>query len=162
MQKIWKTNSYTTLAVGLLAFSFVPYGLMLLLPWFSLSLEQNALSITALVVAGEVFQWMAILLAGKQLITKYKKRLNPLKWVRRNRKKIHAAPNSVYVFKTSVLSESDISVVKPHLDNLLQGCKWNFDLEDCDNILRIESNANVTPALIKIFNDCNYQCEELS
>ena len=158
MQKNRKTNFHAKLAISLLVFSFVPYGLMLSLPYFSLSLKENAICVTACIVSAEVIQWIAILLVGKQLFAKYRKRLMPLKWIKRKNK---LENNDVYVFKTTVLSETDILIVKPHLDNLLQGHKWNFDLDDCDNILRIESKSDITPALIKILREHNYQCEEL-
>ena len=48
--------------------------------------------------------------------------------------------NKVLLFKTSVCNQTDISKLKVHLANAIKNGKWNFDLEDCDNILRIESN----------------------
>ena len=44
---------------------------------------------------------------------------------------------TVLVFKTSVTTTGQIS---PLLDNLIDKSeKWNFDLEDCDNILWVEA-----------------------
>ena len=45
---------------------------------------------------------------------------------------------TVLVFKTSVTTTGQISRIGPLLDNLInESEKWNFDLEDCDNILRV-------------------------
>jgi len=44
---------------------------------------------------------------------------------------------TVLVFKTSVTTTGQISRISLFLDNLMDKSeKWNFDLEDCDNILR--------------------------
>jgi hypothetical protein len=69
---------------------------------------------------------------------------------------------SVFVFKTSVATGAEVIKLKPMLDNLIrQGERWNFDLEDCDNILRVESvvcNAGQVITLLKV---AGYDCEEL-
>ena len=38
----------------------------------------------------------------------------------------------IFVFKTSVTTTMQILQLKPHIDNMLPGVKWNFDLEDND------------------------------
>lgn len=45
----------------------------------------------------------------------------------------------IWVFKTSITSKVQVKKVAPILNKIVlpQG-KWNFDLEDCDKILRIE------------------------
>lgn len=45
----------------------------------------------------------------------------------------------IYVFKTSVKNKTQIKKLKPYPDSNLQDIKWNFDIEDCDSILRIVS-----------------------
>ncbi|MBG6234726.1 hypothetical protein IWX76_001294 [Pedobacter sp. CAN_A7] len=67
----------------------------------------------------------------------------------------------IYVFKTSVETEQDIWKLKIGLDNLLPQAKWNFDLDDCDRILRIDSQTENTHAVIKLLDDRGYDCEEL-
>ena len=69
--------------------------------------------------------------------------------------------NKVFVFKTSVCSQSDISKLKVHLDNIIKNGKWNFDLEDCDNILRVESSDYITEAIIGLLNKHGFECAEL-
>lgn len=67
----------------------------------------------------------------------------------------------VWIFKTSVESNKDIQNLKPILDQaLLPEALWNFDLEDCDNILRIEAEI-IEPKSIELWlNKTGYSCEE--
>ena len=51
--------------------------------------------------------------------------------------------------------------LKPHIDAVLPNAKWNFDLKDCDKILRIDSEENVVLEIIDLLNFHNYSCEEL-
>lgn len=53
----------------------------------------------------------------------------------------------IYVFKTSVDSQTKFESASALLDQLLPESQWNFDLEDCDNILRVDSELNVTELL---------------
>jgi len=64
----------------------------------------------------------------------------------------------VYVFKTTVDSKSKLESATEILDKILPQAKWNFDLEDCDNILRIESEAEISELLLQ--NDI-FDCIEL-
>ncbi len=68
---------------------------------------------------------------------------------------------NVLVFKTSVKRKSDIQKLKNCLDQLVRG-KWNFDLEDCDNILRIEyAERNLASQVVARLGAQGYLCEEL-
>ncbi len=67
----------------------------------------------------------------------------------------------IFVFKTSVKTKMQAKKLKPHIDNLLSNSKWNFDLEDCDHILRIESEENIVVIITDLLNIHNYSCEEL-
>lgn len=64
----------------------------------------------------------------------------------------------IYVFKTSVDSASKFESASALLHELLPNTLWNFDLEDCDNILRIESELDI-PNLI--LNNAVFDCIEL-
>ncbi len=64
----------------------------------------------------------------------------------------------IYVFKTSVDSQSKFESASILLDQLLPQSQWNFDLEDCDNILRVDSELNVA-ALLQ--NNTIFDCIEL-
>lgn len=67
----------------------------------------------------------------------------------------------IFVFKTSVTTQGQIKKLKPHFDKLMPSAKWNFDLEDCDKILRIESEENIVFAAIDLLKIHNFHCEEL-
>jgi hypothetical protein len=67
----------------------------------------------------------------------------------------------ILVFKTSVSTFSEVETLKPQLDKHFPNAKWNFDLQDCDNILRIENLNEITKEIIKLLNQNNYMCEAL-
>ena len=48
----------------------------------------------------------------------------------------------ICVFKTAVKNKKHIQQLSPFLNDLLRQSKWNFDLSDCDKILRIDSEEN--------------------
>lgn len=56
----------------------------------------------------------------------------------------------------------DIHKLKPILDRLMQtGDKWNFDLEDCDHILRVETRSISASTILAALENAGYWCEEL-
>jgi len=65
---------------------------------------------------------------------------------------------SVLVFKTSVKYKKEI---KPLSKSLNQFGKWNFDLEDCDNILRVEADESIAKSIMNFMHQRGYCCEEL-
>lgn len=67
----------------------------------------------------------------------------------------------IFVFKTSVKTKMQAKKLKPHIDKILPNAKWNFDLEDIDKILRIESRENIVLSIIDLLQIHNYSCEEL-
>jgi len=67
----------------------------------------------------------------------------------------------IYVFKTSVEDEVDVNRLKPSLENFLGQSCWNFDLEDCDKILRVESLKHSASQIIEILRNSGFYCEEL-
>ncbi len=67
----------------------------------------------------------------------------------------------IYVFKTSVFTEKDIELLKPNLDELAH-TRWNFDLEDCDKILRIDAPTGISEVIIQILHDKGFDCKELT
>ena len=67
----------------------------------------------------------------------------------------------VYVFKTSVKYNYQIKEIGFQLNSIIQIDKWNFDLQDCDNILRIEATNLDTQIICKLFTSLNYNCIEL-
>lgn len=56
----------------------------------------------------------------------------------------------IYVFKTSVDTRSKLELSTSLLNELLtDNTIWNFDLEDCDNILRIDSENEITETMLQ-------------
>lgn len=51
--------------------------------------------------------------------------------------------------------------LKPHIDKILPKAKWNFDLDDCDKILRIDSEENIILKITDLLNTHQFNCEEL-
>ncbi|MEM6515964.1 MAG: hypothetical protein AAF688_07255 [Bacteroidota bacterium] len=66
----------------------------------------------------------------------------------------------VYVFKTSV-KKKDLNELEDILNSILPNSRWNFDLEDCDNILRIESETDISQLTCSRLKDKGYFCKEL-
>jgi hypothetical protein len=67
----------------------------------------------------------------------------------------------IYVFKTSVETKDQVETLKPQINQILSTEKWNFDLEDCDRILRIDSEENIVPKTIHLLSIHKFHCEEL-
>ena len=68
----------------------------------------------------------------------------------------------ISVFKTSVLTNSQVAQLKPALDKIFDaGERWNFDLEDRENIFRIESTATKAGMAVGILKASGFNCEEL-
>lgn len=71
--------------------------------------------------------------------------------------------NHIQVYKTDVAdrvaADAILEVIHRHLPN----CNASFDLEDCDNVLRIESfNGEISDSKTrKILQDYGYQIEKL-
>lgn len=67
----------------------------------------------------------------------------------------------VEVFKTNIqdneLANSIIGELKKHFPN----ATINFDLNDCDNILRIEYHENVIDNVLQLFGNLGHYCELL-
>ncbi len=55
-----------------------------------------------------------------------------------------------------------IRQLRPALNSVLQyGDKWNFDLEDCDHILRVETHSVQPFVIIELLALAGYACAEL-
>ncbi len=65
---------------------------------------------------------------------------------------------TVLVFKTSVNYKKQIKLLAESLDQI---GNWNFDLEDCDHILRVETTINRKNKIIALLQEHGLKCEEL-
>lgn len=73
--------------VGLLLLSFVPYLLLLALPFLPLSPAQKSLTAGTFVAVGEVMFWLGALFAGREVALRFREKLSPSVWWRRIRKR---------------------------------------------------------------------------
>ena len=67
----------------------------------------------------------------------------------------------IYVFKTSVKTKKQVKGLLPHINKILPAEKWNFDLHDCDKILRIDSEEYLASKIADLLNSQKFYCEEL-
>ncbi len=67
----------------------------------------------------------------------------------------------VEVFKTNVLEMHEAKEIIQLLAEHFPDYKINFDLEDCDKILRVEGANLIPERVIALLNSSNYQCHAL-
>lgn len=67
----------------------------------------------------------------------------------------------ISIFKTSVKNHKDVAQLKSDLDALENLVYWNFDLEDCDNILRVISQIDIKHDIIQTLKKHVFDCIEL-
>ena len=67
----------------------------------------------------------------------------------------------ILVFKTSITTKKDVRKLKPHLEKMLSIGRWNLDLEDCDKILRIDTEEYIAAKVAELLNTHAFYCEEL-
>jgi hypothetical protein len=68
---------------------------------------------------------------------------------------------NVLVFRTSVETIEHVAHLAPALDSLAGLGKWNFDLTDCDRILRIVSDQVNAETAMHLINNLGFVCHEL-
>ncbi|MDZ4748402.1 MAG: hypothetical protein SH808_07920 [Saprospiraceae bacterium] len=69
---------------------------------------------------------------------------------------------TIWVFRTNVSTRMDIDKLKPLLDKFMNPeDKWNFDLEACDHILRVETCSIQASSIIDALQHAGYRCKEL-
>jgi len=67
----------------------------------------------------------------------------------------------VEVFKTNIEDKTIADQIVEKLQLVLPSAEINFDLDDCDNILRVESRSNPTTEVARLFTDLQLYCEVL-
>ena len=67
----------------------------------------------------------------------------------------------VEVFKTNVRSIREARLIIQKLAEEFPQHKINFDLTDCDRILRVQGNSILESKIISIVTSLNYNCEIL-
>jgi hypothetical protein len=64
----------------------------------------------------------------------------------------------IEVFKTNVESANDASNIVNMLLGHFPGSKINFDLQDCDKILRVEGNNFSSDKIIVLLKENGFHC----
>lgn len=67
----------------------------------------------------------------------------------------------VEVFKTDVYEEEKSLAIVETLLQYFPDNKINFDLQDCDKILRIEGENVLSERIKELLNEAGYRCEVL-
>jgi hypothetical protein len=67
----------------------------------------------------------------------------------------------ILVFKTSLSNINRIHDIEPSLDVYPDIYKWNVDLNDEDNILRIMTNSIEAEEVVQLLLSAGYYCKEL-
>ena len=67
----------------------------------------------------------------------------------------------VEIFKTDVQKISQAKKVLDLLNNYFPGNRINFDLQDCDKVLRIEGDAFRAPEVIMVAHYSGFNCNIL-
>ncbi|HVS91661.1 MAG TPA: hypothetical protein VHB54_17250 [Mucilaginibacter sp.] len=67
----------------------------------------------------------------------------------------------VLVFKTNVSNKRKVSKVRHLLASVSAIKQWNFDLEDCDKVLRVET-VGLRPAYVEtLLQNAGFDCREM-
>lgn len=68
----------------------------------------------------------------------------------------------ILVFSTNVTRADEVSRLSPLLTAVPAIVDWNFDLEDCDRVLRIVSN-NIPPGFVELLiQNAGFRCVEMA
>ncbi len=67
----------------------------------------------------------------------------------------------ILVFKTNISKDKQVIEVNNLLTRIPEIKTWNFDLEDCDNILRIQATDIFAMYLEMILQEEGFMCREL-
>ncbi|WAC14381.1 hypothetical protein [Dyadobacter pollutisoli] len=68
----------------------------------------------------------------------------------------------VLVFRTNINRKKDVRSLTPLLNACAGITKWNVDLSDIDNVLRIEATHPDCGPVIELVQKAGYACEELT
>ncbi|WP_036602772.1 hypothetical protein [Olivibacter sitiensis] len=68
----------------------------------------------------------------------------------------------VFIFKTSVDTRRKVKKVSTLLESMRSVQQWNFNLDDCDKIMRVVTDEDVKPQMIEeMLRMENIFCENL-
>lgn len=67
----------------------------------------------------------------------------------------------IEVFKTDVKKKTQSNKLLGVLAEVFPAFKMNFDLSDCDKVLRVEGDNIEKPIIMKLIRECGFNCELL-
>jgi len=67
----------------------------------------------------------------------------------------------IEVFKTNVQNRKQANKLLKILSNKYPEAKINFDIDDCDKVLRVDANTIAVKEIIVCLNQVGFKCEEL-
>ena len=68
----------------------------------------------------------------------------------------------ILIFKTNLDHPTLVKQVEPFILNMPGIHRWNVDIQDCDNVLRIEAIALSPRSVETVLQEAGYYCEELA
>lgn len=67
----------------------------------------------------------------------------------------------IEVFKTDIRNKTKANAILKTLKLSFPTSNFNLDLNDCDKILRTESNDSISQQIIEVVNNQGFRCEVL-
>lgn len=67
----------------------------------------------------------------------------------------------ILIFKTNLDNPVIVNSVQPVIQNIPGIRRWNVDIQDCDNVLRIEATKLSPRSVETVLQNAGYYCEEL-
>ena len=67
----------------------------------------------------------------------------------------------IEVFKTDIRNKTTAKAILKTLKQSFPTSTFNFDLNDCDKILRTESKYNINQQIIEVIDNQGFRCEIL-
>jgi hypothetical protein len=67
----------------------------------------------------------------------------------------------IEAYKTDVTTREDARFIVALLQFVISDCIMNFDLEDSNHILRIETNRDIKEMVYGVFNKQGFYCQKL-
>ncbi len=68
----------------------------------------------------------------------------------------------ILIFRTNIKTKKKVKAIKPLFNNHPSISNWSIDIEDIDNVLRIEAAENLNETdVISLTNTRSFHCEAL-
>lgn len=68
---------------------------------------------------------------------------------------------NIEAYKTDVTTKEDAKFIVALLQFVISDCIMNFDLEDSNHILKIETNREIKEMVYGVFNKQGFYCQKL-